>query len=93
MDNVTKTTVKELIEKLQEFDQDMEVITSIDPEGNGFNPVYLTLVGTSYYDGETCVAVPDDYEDEIECWYDDDEDKPTLEEWIKQQNLRQVVVI
>lgn len=93
MDNVTKTTVKELIEKLQEFDPDMEVITSIDLEGNGFNPVYLTLVGTSWYDGETCMAIPEDYEDALVEWYDEDEDKPTLEEWIKQHGLRQVVVI
>jgi len=31
-------TVKELIERLREIDQDRIVVMSMDPEGNGFFP-------------------------------------------------------
>jgi hypothetical protein len=86
------TKVGELIEKLQEFDPEMEVITSIDPEGNGFNPVYLTLVGQSFYDGESLTS--EGFFEEDQRWYDDDdEDKETFEEWCKRNEVRKVVVI
>jgi len=32
-------TVKELIERLKEIDQDRIVVMSMDPEGNGFSPL------------------------------------------------------
>lgn len=86
-------TIKELIEHLQQFDPEMEVITAKDEEGNGYNNIYLQFVGVSYFDGEDCRAVPEDYEDALLYDYADDEDKPTLEQWIERNELRKVVVI
>ena len=44
-------TVKELIEKLKEMDQDALVISMRDPEGNGFSPLY-----EAYDDGDLYVS-------------------------------------
>jgi hypothetical protein len=51
--------VKELIEILQEFDPDTQIIIAKDPEGNGYSP------GSSYFTG---YYIPDTtYSGEVYC--------------------------
>jgi hypothetical protein len=40
-------TVGQLVKELQELDQDLPVVLSSDPEGNGFH--FLSEVGAPYY--------------------------------------------
>lgn len=45
--------VKELIKELLEMDQELEVWTAKDPEGNGYNPLYYSpTVMYTYKDDE-----------------------------------------
>ena len=57
--------VKDLIEKLQEFDPETDVLIAIDPEGNGFNPLASDGVVLSHrnHEGEPCN--PDDADEDI----------------------------
>jgi|DEB0MinimDraft_4_1074332.scaffolds.fasta_scaffold55556_2 predicted HicB family RNase H-like nuclease len=59
--------VKELVEKLQEFDQELEVLFS-DEEGNDLNAVSeVCLENAILYDsGELEIVHPDDLEDYLE---------------------------
>ena len=41
--------VKELIEELSQYDENLKIYTAVDPEGHGFNE--LCDVGTGRYDG------------------------------------------
>lgn len=46
--------VRELIAKLQTFDQDRTVVLSSDGEGNGFSPLSLLCAGAYRQEGSVC---------------------------------------
>lgn len=60
-------TVKELIETLQKFDPDLEVITAKDEEGNGFNEVFISWIGVSFWNGED-IANEEDFVTDEDDW-------------------------
>lgn len=60
-----KTTVKELIEKLENFEPDMKIVMSEVPEGNRFYPGSITVDENYWWDpDEQELLTVDDFEEE-----------------------------
>lgn len=75
--------VRELIEKLKLLDQDLEVYTAIDEEGNGYNSVYFdptVMWARGERDADMEVSSEENFEDD----YPDEEDR---------DEFRKIVVI
>lgn len=70
------TTVKEVIERLQEFDPSLPIITSIDDEGNGYrftNLDWINMEGYEEVDGEIEVGkIRLSEQERADGWTDED---------------------
>lgn len=54
---------KELIKILQTFDPELEIMTAVDDEGNGFREVYAGYVSVEKFDDDNELYSEEDYHD------------------------------
>ena len=86
-------TVKELIEELGKFPEDMKVILSKDPEGNGFSE--SADCWDYYYDGEDIISEEDIIDQYDDTYYGEVIPEEKIEEILEQakKDYEKVVVI
>lgn len=75
--------VKELIETLSKFDEDLEICMSRDPEGNNFHTLYqVELMRYDSEHGETYVPETELTDELIELGFGEEDLRPNLDLWV-----------